>query len=261
MKSNHYPVINGAESIYFSGNHIGILLCHGFNGTPQSMQFIGEQLSTYGYTISIPRLSGHGTYYLEMEDCTYNDWISDLQTAYEQLKTSCSTVYIVGQSMGGALTLQLAARNQHINGVFLINAAVTEVAYQDLIDSKTPRFIDEDSPDIKKDSVFEITYDKVPLNAIQQLLSLMEDTKKKVEQVTCPAVIFKSAIDNVVSPSNSDFILNNVTSKNKKQIVLENSYHVASMDYDAPLIVDSIHKNINILEDNECIKTSEVRVL
>lgn len=257
MEKNTYPVINGAESLYFSGNQTGILLCHGFNGTPQSMQYIGEQLSRYGYTVSIPRLSGHGTHYKEMENSKYETWISDLESAYEQLKSSCSSIFIVGQSMGGALTLQLAAKKQHIDGVFLINAAVTEVAYENLKDVQSPRFINEGKPDIKKPSVFEITYDKVPIKAIHQLLALMEDTKKKITQVSCPTFIFKSAIDHVVSPGNSDFILHYVSSDIKKQTVLEHSYHVASMDYDAQLIVDTIHKDINNLISPESVKTEK----
>ncbi|TXC81882.1 alpha/beta fold hydrolase [Metabacillus litoralis] len=254
---NSYPVIKGAESIYFSGNKTGILLCHGFNGTPQSMQYIGEQLSQYGYTVSIPRLSGHGTHYKEMESSTYETWIMDLEAAYEHLKTNCSNVYIVGQSMGGALTLQLAAKKQHIDGIFLINAAVTEVAYESLKDEESPRFIHEGTPDIKKPSVFEITYDKVPLKAIHQLLFLMEDTKQKIKLVSCPTFIFKSAIDHVVSPRNSDFILHSVSSDIKKQTVLEHSYHVASMDYDAQLIVGTIHKDINNLQSSKSVKTGK----
>ncbi len=254
--SEIYPVVSGAESIFFSGNQTGIVLCHGFNGTPQSMEFIGEQLAEYGYTVSIPRLKGHGTHVDDLGNCTYGEWIFDLQTAYKKLKESCDRVYVVGQSMGGALTLQLAV-NGDVDGLFLINPAVTDVAYKEYRGEIAPSMIEEGEPDIKKPSVHEITYDQVPLKAIHQLLDLMENTKDKLKSVSKPTVIFKSKIDNVVSPANSDYIFNNISTTEKQLIELENSYHVASMDYDAKYIVDNIHEKITKLNKNQSIQETK----
>lgn len=247
------PVISGAESVFFKGNETGIVLCHGFNGTPQSMEYIGEHLANYGYTVFIPRLKGHGTHVEDMEASTYEEWIVNLQSACEKLKKTCEKVYVVGQSMGGALTLQVASQ-QDIDGIFLINAAVTEVAYQEYRHKNTPRMIEEGEPDIKKPSVHEITYDQVPLKAIHQLLDLMDNTKDKVKYVSMPTIIFKSKIDHVVSPMNSDYIFNNISTSEKVLIELENSYHVASMDYDAQFIVDNIHESITMLNENKSLQ-------
>ncbi|KKI92229.1 hypothetical protein WQ54_10420 [Bacillus sp. SA1-12] len=256
MSIELHPVINGAESLFIPGNKIGVVLCHGFNGTPQSMQYIGEQLSKCGYTVSIPRLNGHGTHYLDMEKSSYETWITDLQRAYRGLKKECEKVFIVGQSMGGALTLQVAANNPDVDGIFLINAAVTDVSYKEFRGIMEPRFVEEGSPDIKKPAVFEITYDKVPVKAIHQLLDLMDDTKMNVSKVTCPTIIFKSAADHVVPPANSEFIFQHVSTSKKKMIVLGNSYHVASMDYDAPYIVDSIDHQIKNLATSQIVKSA-----
>lgn len=256
MNNELHPVISGAESIYIRGNETGIVLCHGFNGTPQSMEYLGEHLANYGYTVLIPRLKGHGTHVKDMEACMYEEWIINLQDAYENLKKTCNKVYIVGQSMGGALTLQVAAQ-QNVDGIFLINAAVTDVAYKEYQYENKPSMIDEGTPDIKKTAVHEITYDQVPLKAIHQLLDLMDNTKNKVKHVSSPTVIFKSKIDHVVSPTNSDYIFNHISTSEKLLIELENSYHVASMDYDAPIIVDNIHKTITILNENRSFQVME----
>lgn len=239
--SEVHPVKLGAESLYYSGAEVGIVLCHGFNGTPQSMHDIGEKLSLYGYTVSIPRLHGHGTHYDDLETSTYKDWIAGLQSAYDNLKQQCEKVFIVGQSMGGALTLQVAANNP-VDGIFLINAAVTDVSYKETVTKQKPeRYLVEGEPDIKKSPVFEITYDKVPLKSVHELLDLMGETKRIVSRIKCPTVLFKSATDHVVPPANSEFIFEHVTTSNKQMITLQNSYHVASMDNDAHLIVDKIH--------------------
>ncbi|WP_235189307.1 carboxylesterase [Exiguobacterium sp. NG55] len=62
MKAVNYPVIPGAGAFYYEGNEIGILLCHGFNGTPQSVQDVGIELMKQGFTVYAPRLKGHGTH-------------------------------------------------------------------------------------------------------------------------------------------------------------------------------------------------------
>ncbi|MDQ0232480.1 alpha/beta hydrolase [Metabacillus malikii] len=244
MKKEQYPILPGADSIFINGNKIGVLLCHGFNGTPQSMQFIGEQLSNYGFTISIPRLAGHGTHYLDMENCIYQDWIDSLDDAFEKLNEVCEKVFIIGQSMGGALTLQVAA-SHHLEGIFLINAAVTEVCYQQFLEEEEQAYLNEGKPDIKKHDVYEITYDKVPLKSVKNLLLLMEDTKSRLHTVTAPTILFKSTTDHVVAPNNSEYIYKNIDSEEKQIIELENSYHVASMDNDANMIVEYVVEHIH----------------
>lgn len=240
-----FNVINGAESIYIDGNHIGVLLCHGFNGTPQSMEYLANRLAKKGFTILAPRLSGHGTHINDLEHVHYSDWIHNLLAAYKKLGETCSDIFIVGQSMGGALTLQLASLNLDIKGIFLLNPAITDVSYQIYENKSYPAFIDEGRPDIKDETAFEITYDQVPIKAVNELLSLMEDTREKINHVSCPITIFKSIVDHVVPPSNSEFIYEQVQSKKKTIIPLHHSYHVASMDFDKELIAEEINKSIH----------------
>jgi carboxylesterase len=154
----------------------------------------------------------------------------------------------------------VAAKNPEVDGIFLINAAVTDVSYKEFCNKVTPLFVHEGSPDIKKPSVFEIAYDKVPIKAIHQLLHLMEDTKNKVSHVSSPTVIFKSVIDHVVPPANSEYIYSQVNTIDKKMINLQNSYHVASMDNDAPFIVDNIYQHIKKLTANTITQSVVTRL-
>lgn len=66
-----YPVIDGAESFFIKGNSVGLLLLHGFLGTPQSVKDLGEQFAELGYTVYAPRLKGHGTHYKDVEKGTF----------------------------------------------------------------------------------------------------------------------------------------------------------------------------------------------
>lgn len=233
-----FAVIPEAESFYFEGNDIGILLSHGFIGTPQSVRFLGEQLAKRGFTVLAPRLKGHGTHYLDMEQCTHEDWYKSLKQGYRQLKKRGKRVFVMGQSMGGTLALKLAAEYKDIEGIITINAALSLPAFEYLREGPAPRFIKEGAPDIKAENVHEIAYEKAPVRAIHELQKLMAETPAVIGEIKVPALCIKSFTDHVVPPENTVFIYRALTSKNKRLVTLPNSYHVASMDHDKEFIVE-----------------------
>lgn len=233
-----YDVIPGAEAFYIEGNEIGILLVHGFVGTPQSVKFLGKQFADKGFTVLAPRLKGHGTHFKELEEATHEDWLDQLEQDYYKLKQVCNDVFIVGQSMGGALSLLLANKVKP-SGVITINAAFQVPGYELYKDEQIIKYVQEGKPDIKDDSVIEITYPFVPVHAIKQLLSVIEISKKNLLHVTSPLLLFKSIHDHVVPPASTDLVYENVSSCQKEMIELTNSYHVASMDFDKNVIIQS----------------------
>lgn len=234
-------IINGAESFFLKGNKIGILLSHGFVGTPQSVREVGELLNQYGYTVLAPRLTGHGTSIHDLATAKHTDWLSDLEEAYLSLTDACEEVFIVGQSMGGALCLQLAARYPEIKGVITINAALHVPAYDKYQNASVPQFILEDAPDIKDPNAVEITYESVPLTAVHELQKVLAKTIDGLKDVSNPVLALVSEDDHVVPPSDSKQIVTEVSSHTKAKVLLKNSYHVASLDYDKNLIAYYSH--------------------
>jgi carboxylesterase len=242
--SEKYSVIEGAETFKIKGNTIGLLLSHGFMGTPQSVHDLGEKLSELGYTVYAPRLKGHGTHYKDLEKSTYMDWFTDFENGYLHLKKHCSEIFVVGQSMGGTLALWLANKYKDIKGLVLINAALTVPNYDQWIGKSSPKYLSESAPDIKLKGVHEITYSKVPLKSIHELQALMKRTPEILPNITNSILCFKSAEDHVVPPTNTDYILENIGSVDKEAVTLYHSFHVASMDHDKDKIVMSTHSYI-----------------
>jgi carboxylesterase len=237
-----FPVIKGAEKFYFKGNKIGILISHGFVGTPQSLRYLGERLKQYGYSVMATRLIGHGTHYYDLEKCTHEEWFESLERGYQELKQTCTSIFVLGQSMGGTLALWLAHRYRDIRGIIIINAALTLPAFEHLKGKSIPRFLDEGKPDIKAKDAYEITYQKVPIKAVHQLQTLMDITPAILPEIHCPILGFKSAEDHVVPPENTDYIIEQIGSDLKEGVVLKNSFHVASMDNDKEQIVKRCHR-------------------
>lgn len=68
------------------------------------------------------------------------------------------------------------------------------------------------------------------------MTQLWKTVKADIRRVQQPLLLFRSADDHVVEPSNARWILDNVASMDTSEVVLERSAHVATLDYDAEVI-------------------------
>ena len=102
-------MIEGAEPFLLSGGSEGVLLIHGFTGSPAELLLLGEFLNRAGYTVLGVRLAGHGTSEFELERTNCADWFNSVLDGYALLKSSCEKIFVVGHSMGALLSLKLAA--------------------------------------------------------------------------------------------------------------------------------------------------------
>lgn len=236
------PVLPGAEPYRHEGGEVGVLLCHGFTGSPQSMRPWAEYLAGRGLTVSLPLLPGHGTRWQDMQLTTWEDWYAEVDQALRELTARCTKVFVMGLSMGGALTLRLAARHgADVAGIVLVNpgnkvhgvAARALPVVRHLVPSTKGI-----ASDIAKPGAAEIGYDRVPLHAAHSLRRFFQVVDAELPQVTQPMVLLHSPQDHVVPPADSARVLSRVSSTDVKEILLEQSYHVATLDHDAERIFE-----------------------
>jgi carboxylesterase len=143
--------------------------------------------------------------------------------------------------MGGSLTLRLAERHgDEISGIVLVNPAVhserPDRFLLPVLQAVVPAFPGI-SNDIKKPGQDEGAYTKIPLKAAHSLTKLWKAVKDDIALVRQPLLLFRSAEDHVVEASNSRFILDHVSSADRTEVVLPDSFHVATLDNDAETIV------------------------
>jgi carboxylesterase len=225
-----------------SGRRIGVLLSHGFTGSPASMVPWGQYLAKEGYAVSVPLLPGHGTTWEEMNGTTFADWYAELERAFETLKARTDVVVVGGLSMGACLAIWLAAHHPHdVAGVVAVNPAVASTNKQ-LLAVPLLKYVVKSMPaigdDIKKPGVSEYAYTRTPLRALHSMVRAWKQVREDLPKVTAPVLLFRSAGDHVVDPSSARIILGAVSSRDTTERVLENSYHVATLDNDAPQIFE-----------------------
>jgi len=225
-----------------TGRTIGVLLSHGFTGSPASMVPWGQYLAKQGFSVSVPLLPGHGTTWQDMCSTTYDDYSTALERELDTLRARCDAVVVGGLSMGGCLALGLAARRPaDVAGLVLVNPAVTSTNKQ-LLAVPALKHVVKAMPaignDIKKPGVSEHAYPKTPLKPLHSMVRAWKQVREDLPKVTAPLLLFRSAEDHVVDPTSAQLILGTVSSRDSTERVLGNSFHVATLDNDAPQIFE-----------------------
>ncbi|KPI05113.1 Acylglycerol lipase [Actinobacteria bacterium OV450] len=234
------PVLPGAEPFRHEGGEVGVLLCHGFTSTAQSMRPWAEYLAEQGLTVSVPLLPGHGTRWQDMQLTGWQDWYAEVDRALRELLEQCTRVFVFGLSMGGALTLRLAARHgDAVSGIVLVNPVnkiKDPMAFALPVAQHFLRSTAGIASDIAKPGVAEIGYTRVPTRAAASLRQFLKLVDTELPQVTQPVLLLHSRQDHVVSPADSARILARISSTDVTETLLEQSYHVATLDHDAEQI-------------------------
>lgn len=235
-------VMKGAEPWGHEGDETGVLVVHGFTGCPQSVRYWAEQIAAEGRTVLLPRLPGHGTTPQDLQRSTAAEWVAEAEMSLRGLTERCHTIFVVGLSMGGCITLDLAARfPETIKGIAVVNPAVfTKDPRAKLapILGRLPIMVKSVANDIANPNAHELSYDRTPTKAAAQLLAYQSRVRARLSDVRCPALVFTSRQDHIVEPENGPYVIDHISSTDKELVWLERSYHVATLDYDKDLIVE-----------------------
>ncbi len=234
------PVLPGAEPYRHEGGDVGVLLCHGFTGSPQSLRPWAAYLAERGLTVSLPLLPGHGTRWQDLGVTGWQDWYAEVDRELRLLCERREQVFVAGLSMGGALALRLAAKHgDAVRGVVVVNpankvhglAAHALPVVRHLVPATKGIASDIAKPDSR-----ELGYDRVPLHAAHSLRQFFRIVDGELPQVTQPVLLLRSPQDHVVPPADSARVLSRISSTDVKEVLLEQSYHVATLDHDADRI-------------------------
>jgi carboxylesterase len=230
------PILPGAEPYSAAGDERGALVLHGFTGNPQSMRGLATALAAAGLTVELPLLPGHGTAVADLVPTGWDDWSAAAEAAYVDLAARCTSVVVVGLSMGGTLSVWLAERHPEIAALVLVNPLVVPP------DAETVAFIDslivdgdELAPGVGSDIALpgasEAAYSELPLRSARTLFDAAAAVERGLGSVSCPVLLFSSVVDHVVDPVSGECLAERVAGP-VERVRLERSYHVATLDYD-----------------------------
>ena len=221
---------------FLDGGPVGVLLIHGFTGSPPEMHVVGDYLHQRGLTVSGPLLPGHGTTVDAMNRCRWTDWTDHVEGALADIQARCEMVFVGGLSMGSVLTLCLAAHHHELPGIVTYSPAVWPAdrliyltpVLKHLIRRK-PKSDDSDLTDPEAELRLW-SYDENPAFAAHELLKLLRRVRGLLSQVTCPILIIHSTLDTAIHPDSARRTYERVGSADKELVTLHNSGHCLTVD-------------------------------
>jgi len=237
-------------------SHLGVMVVHGFAGTPHSVMPITTAVHAAGYATVAPQLPGHGTTVDDLARRTWGDWLGDLGEVADDLSRRCDGIAIIGQSMGGTLALQLATMRADVRGIATINA-VTQPADPDVIEhledmiERGKMLQPAGDPDIRDPHSHDSAYAELPRTALLQMTVGAGAVFDVLADVTVPVMVVTSDHDAVVDPANSHAIASRVSGP-VTRLRLANSAHIAALDMDRDLLCDELLSWLGGLSATQC---------
>jgi len=225
MAENEYiknPQLAGND-VFWEGNQTGVLLIHGFTATTAEVRLMAEKLHQAGFTVAAPLLPGHGTHPDDLNRATWKMWLEKTKHFYEKCARECNRTFIIAESMGALLAIELGAQHPEINGLMLFAPAMKiKGLWVARILGPFKKYLHKSGKD---DGLPWKGYTVYPLKAVVEMLKLQQHARKQLSKITQPTLVFTGEFDQSISEDSSDIILNNISASYKKHIHLENSPH------------------------------------
>jgi carboxylesterase len=228
-----------------------VLCLHGLTGTPYEIRPPAEALAEAGFYCEGPLLPGHGTSARELARTTHAQWLAAVLAAHDSLAERHERVYTVGLSLGGLLALALAERRAlrgvvalavpldlgwvvH-RGVPLLHRVVRQLP-------KTPAILDLEA------RARHPGYDRMPLAAVNQLLSLAAHVRGALPRIQAPVSLIFSRLDPTVPARNAELLMRGLPPGDRELHWLERSGHVLPVDFERALVAQRVVEFLSRLE-------------
>src|SRR5438270_6825716 len=251
----------GIHEVAADRRQTGVLLVHGITGSPAEMKPLVRKLTAEGFEVVCPPLAGHCSTLSELKQTRWTDWYKSLETALDDLRTRCDTVFVSGLSMGALLALKLAADHpESVSGV----ASLSSTFFYDgwnvpplrqkfllplVIYSPLRFFLSYHEPSpygIKDDRIRNIIaavyqndrtsmpekygYPEFPGVTIRETFSLIRSVKRDLARIVSPLLIVHSTEDDMASVKNAHYLAAHVSSSDVETFYVDDTYHVLTLD-------------------------------
>ncbi len=233
-------VIIGAEPRTFvADTGRAILLIHGYNDSPRSLEGIAQRLHAAGWTVRLPLLPGHGRSLEAWDDWTADELIAHVREEYAALAATHQTLVVGGLSMGGALACWLAAESEPdavvLFAPMLFMPRPMQVAVSTArLWSLATRYLSGGGGRSILDPAAQrqqISYGCSTRRSLEALQRLANGTSVRLGFVRAPVLIMQSTHDNRLPADQSRHAFTRLGSADRTVHWVEGAGHVLTVDY------------------------------
>ncbi|KAA0277909.1 MAG: alpha/beta fold hydrolase [Chloroflexi bacterium] len=257
-------IIETAEPFLLPGNRTGILLIHGFTGTPKEMRWMGDYLNEFGYSCLGIRLAGHATTPEDMIASRWTDWAASVEDGFHLLSGFADRIFLAGLSMGGILSLLMSTR-MNVAGIIamstpylLPNDPKDYPVWYIKFNSRFIKFLSK-SKEAPGASWFDkeaykdhVSYPQNPVRSIAELKSLLGEMRAALPSVNKPVLLIHSKDDAYVLPGNMERLYAAlVNAPDKTKVYVTGSGHVVTRDAARQQVFELARDFIRRVEDSK----------
>ena len=238
-------MIEGGQSFFMKGGSSGVLLVHGFTGLPAELFLLGDFLNRQNFSVLCMRLAGHGVDENNLMRTTKDDWFFSVLDGFDILRGLCDEIFVVGHSMGGILTLKLAAE-KNLSKIVTLAAPIFIDDGLGLKNLPPKEFCGNACIVQPRKKLFDVpqaandVYKKTPLVSVHELVELIDDVKKILPKISTPILIMHGEDDHTAQPRSARYIMDNVGSRTKKFISVPDSGHLLPLDENRDFVFEEI---------------------
>jgi carboxylesterase len=229
---------------HLEGGPHGVVLIHGFPGSPAEMRPLGEALAAHGFSVLAPLLPGHGTTVEDLARVAWTDWAVAVAEAHELLTGRCQRVSVAGLSLGALLTLNLAAERPveslvvYSPPILIDNPLFRLSRLYGWIPAAIPQSWTNTAPADPEINRRTWYYESIPLRSIHQVHLLTDHVRRQLPAVTAPALVFMSRHDASVRLESGEIVLNEIGSTDKTLVTLTESGHNPLIDREREFVYE-----------------------
>jgi carboxylesterase len=223
-----------------AGDGRAAALClHGLTGTPYEVRPLGEELAARGTRALGPALPGHNETPERLTSVPWSAWIDAARTHLRALRAHHQCVYLVGLSMGGLVSLYLAAEEE-VDALVVVGTPLRLAPWMRVLIPAVKhvyRFAPKRTGSDILDEAARLrhpSYEVMPLAGVHEVLRLQRRVRRALPKVTAPILVAHGAHDVTANPANAREIYRRVTSRERELLILEDSAHVVPVDRDGP---------------------------
>lgn len=220
-----------------------VLCLHGLSGTPYEVRPVAEQLAAMGIRAVGIALPGHNTSPEDLARTSRSQWVDAAAEAVAELRSAHDRVAIVGVSMGGVVSLEIAAR-AYVDAIVTIGSPLELDAPVrwgvPFLKHLKPMLEKKGGSDIRSAAARERHpgYKVMPLAAVHELIRLQREVVPRLGRVEVPILVAHGAHDRTAHPRNAQVIHDGVASEVRELVVYDQSAHVVPVDHDGQALAE-----------------------
>jgi carboxylesterase len=264
----------------------GFLLIHGLGGTPSEMRYIALGLARAGHAVHVPQLAGHCSTVDDLTRTGWADWYASVESEHRLMREKCDRIIAGGLSMGALLALHLAAKHpQDVSALALYAPSLwldgwgipwyarffSIIPHKWLADYFT--FAERDPWGVKDPRIRALVAQAItsgdssragiaalPGSVMLELRWLVRQVQREIGQVRQPALIVHPRNDDRASLLNLDYLQSNLGGL-AHALVLDDSYHIVTIDRQRQLVLDRTFALVSLLEQKKTVTIDEDDIL